>query len=506
MVSTADALLHLEGVRQVFPNGTVALRGVDLVVRRGSVHGLVGANGAGKSTLIKMLSGALQVTDGRVRWDSDEVRWSSPAAAIAAGVATIHQHIPLVPTLTVLENVFLHRRGWRRTGSGLHHELDALTTRVGYDVDPAALVSDLPIGERQMVAILQALAGGAALVVMDEPTSSLAAAERDVVFDVIRRLTAEGTTFIYVSHFLDEVLDLTDHITVLRDGRVVADAPTGSFDEERLVRAIVGRELMALEQAPPPEGPQTAAPVLLEARHLSSPSGLHDVSLAVREGEVVGIAGLLGAGRSELLHALFGADPSARGEVEVAGHRVARSTRAAVEAGVALVPEDRNAQGLVGTLPLSRNTSLPDLDRLSRGTFVLDEPRERRRAQQAISALGIVAAGPGADVTELSGGNAQKVVFAKWMFGDARVFLLDEPTVGVDVGAKVDILRLVTSFAAAGNAVVIVSSEFDELLAVASRVLVLRHGRLVADVKAHRTSEQELVLLASGLSGGRHAA
>lgn len=499
MVSTA--LLSLDGVGKSFPNGTVALRDARLSVRPGSVHGLVGANGAGKSTMIKIIAGVHAATTGAVRWKGEEVRWRDPGAARNAGVATIMQHVPLAPTLTVLENIFLGAPGPWRLPRARRTEFARLLDRVGYGIDPDAEVADLAIGERQMVAILQALAFGAELVVMDEPTASLADGERQVVFEVVRRLSAQGTAFLYVSHFLDEVLDLTDQVTVLRDGTVVEEGETAGYDEDRLVQAIVGRDLLAAERrASPPVARD--GPALLAVRHLDSPAGVRDVSFEVRPGEVVGLAGLLGSGRSEILHAVYGADPHARGEVLVDGRPVRRKPRAAVAGGMALVPEDRNAQGLVGAFPMWKNISLPDLRSLAAGRTLPRESAERRRAVQAIKDLGIVCPGPHAAVTELSGGNAQKVVFGKWLYGGARVFMLDEPTAGVDVGAKADILELIRGFAAARGAVLIVSSEFEELLAVATRILVVREGRVVAERAAHETSEEELLMLANGFGGG----
>ncbi|MEU6414277.1 sugar ABC transporter ATP-binding protein [Microbispora sp. NPDC046933] len=498
-------LLSLEGVGKSFPNGTVALRGARLTVLPGSVHGLVGANGAGKSTMIKVIAGAHAPTAGTVRWKGEEVVWRDPGAARKAGVATIMQHVPLAPTLTVLENVFLGAPGPWRLPRARRREFDRLLERVNYEIDPDAEVAGLAIGERQMVAILQALATGANLVVMDEPTASLAEGERRVVFDVVRRLSAQGTAFLYVSHFLDEVLSLTDRVTVLRDGTVVEEGPTAAYDEDRLVQAIVGRDLLAAERRAP--APVAAdAPVALAVRNLSSPAGVRDVSFEVRRGEVVGIAGLLGSGRSEILHAVYGADSRARGEVLVDGRPVRRGPRAAVAAGMALVPEDRNAQGFVGAFPIWKNISLPDLASLSAARALPREAAEGERAERAIRDLGIVCPGPDALVTELSGGNAQKVVFGKWLYGGARVFMLDEPTAGVDVGAKADILDLVRRFAAEGGAVLVVSSEFEEILAVATRVLVVREGRIVAERPAHETSEEELLMLANGFGGAHDAA
>ncbi|MDW5596236.1 sugar ABC transporter ATP-binding protein [Conexibacter stalactiti] len=491
-------LLSMRGVRKVYPSGTVALSGVDLRVGAGEVVGLVGANGAGKSTLIKVLSGAVPATDGAIEWEGASQAWAVPADAQAAGVATVYQHIPLAHTLTVIENVFLGRTGWRRSSVKLERELAQLLERIGYAIDPHATVEELSIGQRQMVAILQGIAQGARLLVLDEPTASLARGEREVVFEAVRRLSKSGTAVLYVTHFLDEILDLTDRVTVLRDGRVVADDVTDDLTEDALVRSIVGRELLRVEQQEI-DLPPADAPLLLEVEDLRSGDRLQGVSLRLRAGEIVGIAGLLGSGRSELLHAIFGADPDARGTVRMEGRELSRSPRAAVAAGLALVPEDRGKQALFPDFEIWRNASITDLPTLSRGRALPDSERERERARDAIRALKIKAPGPDALVGELSGGNAQKVVFAKWMYSGARVFLLDEPGSGIDIGAKADIVELVRELARSGAAVLVADSEFSELLAVSHRVLVLRRGRVVAERASGATSDHELVGLASGL-------
>ncbi|WP_232470959.1 sugar ABC transporter ATP-binding protein [Caballeronia hypogeia] len=501
-----EPLLRFERVEKVFPNGTVALRGVDLDVERGKVHGLLGANGAGKSTLIKILSGAFSASGGRIVWRGEAVQWSSPRAANAMGVATIHQHIPLVPTLSVLENVFLGDSGrWRRDAS-CRARFDELCERVGYRLDADALVGDLSIGERQMVAIFQALGTGAELIVMDEPTASLANEEREIVYQTVRHLSrVEGKAILFVSHFLDEVISLTDCVTVLRDGVAVMHANTDELDESRIAEAIAGREIVALERAAPP--PRAAdAPVLLEVRELASPGKLAPVSMTVAAGEVIGIAGLLGSGRSELLHAIFGADTAATGDVRVTGRPIRRSTGASVAAGVALVPEDRMRQGLVPLFEIWRNTTLPALEGVSWRRWLPSRERETKRGEDAIRRLQIKAGSPDVLVTELSGGNAQKVTIAKWLFSDVKVFLLDEPTAGIDIGAKTDILLLVRELAAAGKAVIIVSSEFEELLAVSERIVVMRDGACVTTRMAGDTSEHELILLAGGRGATAHAA
>lgn len=496
-------LMRLRGIAKTFPNGTVALRGVDLDIEQGKVHGLLGANGAGKSTLIRILSGDFRATGGEIIWRGNTVSWESPKAANNVGVATVYQHIPLVPTLSVIENVFLGANDrWRRS-SALRVRFEELCHKMGYSLDPELLVGDLSIGARQMVAIFQALGTGADLIVLDEPTASLAAEERELVYTTVRRLSqVENKAILFVSHFLDEVIALTDCVTVLRDGQAVMRANTCDLDEARIAEAIVGRQIVALERASAERASRQSAarevPPLLELRDLASPGRLQPVSLRLAPGEVVGIAGLLGSGRSELLHAIFRADPLATGEVILNGVALGRGTGAAVKAGIALVPEDRRSQGLVPEFEIWRNTSLPALNSVSILNAIPVAERERERGWQAIHKLSIKASSPDILVSELSGGNAQKVTIAKWLFSDVKVFLLDEPTAGIDIGAKTDILFLVRQLAGEGKSIIIVSSEFEELLAVCDRILVMRDGRWVAERAAHESSEHELLLLAGG--------
>jgi ribose transport system ATP-binding protein len=496
----AAPLLVLEDVTKIFDNGTVAVRGVSASFQAGTVHGVVGANGAGKSTLIKIISGALQRTSGHIRWKGKEVHWSTPSEPLRAGIATVQQHTPLVPTLSVAENAYLgNREGrfWWNAGQRRAQFLELLR-RVDYQIDPSTLVSELSVGERQMVAMLKALAEGPSLLVLDEPTASLAHDERRLVYRTVRQLAGElGTAILYVSHLLDEIMELTDHVTVLRDGRVVLDLPTSQLDEAMLVRGIVGRESTSFANGA--GSVASAAPVVLSVENLQSPGTLAPTSLAVRRGEVVGIAGLLGSGRSELLQAIFGADPHASGTVRVDDKRVRLSPSAMVAAGLALVPEDRNRQGLIADWEIWRNITLPGLNHVSWRRLLPQRGLEVQRAEDAITALSIKTPSPQALVRELSGGNAQKVVFAKWLYKDVKVMLLDEPSAGIDIGAKRDIQQLIRSLAADGLAVVIVDSEFDELLLVSDRVLVMHRGELVDERMAGETDEAELVSLASGL-------
>lgn len=498
-------IMQLQGVEKTFANGTKALRGVNLEIAPGRVHGLLGANGAGKSTLIKILSGAYGASKGEIIWRGEAVRWDSPKAANQMGVATVHQHIPLVPTLSILENIFLDDKGLWRRSSTLRTRFDQLCQRMGYWLNPDSTVSDLSIGQRQMVAIFQALGTGADLIVLDEPTASLALDERDLVYSAVRQLSkVEGKAVLFVSHFLDEVMALTDEVTVLRDGVVVMSAQTNDLNEGLIAEAIVGKQVAALENRPRRHAAQRGATEVprLTLKNLASPGSLQPLSLEVAPGEVVGLAGLLGSGRSEVLHAIYRADTYATGEVLLDGKPLGRSTGAAVAAGIGLVPEDRNRQGIIPDFEIWRNITLPALDEITTFGGVLSQKLERARGWSAIRALSIKASSPDILVTDLSGGNAQKVTIARWFFSDVKLFLLDEPTAGIDIGAKADILQLVRHLADEGRSVLIVSSEFEELLAVCDRILVMRDGRCIAERFADETSEHELLLLAGGHGGG----
>jgi len=486
----APPLLTLAGVEKTWPNGTVALRGVDLAVQAGRVHGLLGANGAGKSTLIKILAGAVPASGGSVTWHDQAVRWTTPRAARAAGVATLYQHIPLVPTLSAADNILLEQRGGLRRDARARQRAAEVVAMLGDPFGLDEIVGHLPIGTRQMVAIAQALVGEPELVIMDEPTAALAGHERETVYRTIRQLADAGRAVLFVSHFLDEIIALTDEVTVLRDGRAVLHAETATLDEATIAAAIAGRSVTALTR---PDTVRKPGAALLEVRDLRSPDRLAATTLNVCAGEIVGVAGMLGSGRSELLHAIFGADPAARGDVMLAGRRIDLFTDETVAAGIALVPEDRGTQGFVQTMTIAENIALPRRGRL------LDRAAETEVARAAIEHLAIKADGPDALVSELSGGNAQKVVLAKWLTPGTRVLLLDEPTAGIDIGARIDILRTVRGLADGGLAVLLVSSEFEELLAIADRILVLRDGGVIAEIADPAgLDEAALIQLASG--------
>jgi ribose transport system ATP-binding protein len=483
----------LRGVDKRF-GGVHALRAVDLEVERGAIHGLVGENGAGKSTLGKIVAGVHRPDDGELWVDGRRVSYSSPRDALRDGLTIITQEPTLVPHRSVLENVFL---GLESSTAGvverrkLRRRYAALVERAEIELPASAHAGSLRVADQQKVEILRAIARDAHLVVMDEPTSALTTDESARLFEVVRRLRERGTTIIYVSHLLEEVLALVDTVTVLRDGKVVRTAPAADESPERLVSAMLGRsmELVFPEKTTVPED----APVVLSVRGLSRPPAVHDVSLHLRAGEILGLAGLIGSGRSEVARAIFGADRPAAGDILLAGRPVRfRNPRAAVRAGIALLPEDRKTQGLLMLRSIVDNVTLPHLDEVSR-LSVVGRRRERKAAVALMDRVDVRAKGPTARVSTLSGGNQQKVLFAKWLFKAPRVFIADEPTRGVDVGAKRAIYDLIQSLAEEGKAVLLISSEHEEILGLAHRVLVMRGGRVVTELDRDSMSEESIL-------------
>jgi ABC-type sugar transport system ATPase subunit len=494
IAATQAPAISVRGVGKSYAGVTV-LHDIDLDIAPGEVHGLVGENGAGKSTLLKILGGAIRADHGTLRFDGEQVVIGSPRDAIAHGVSLISQEGALVPALSVLENVFLARWansvGLRRTGPDRRRFAELLEL-TGFRIDPRERVDRLPIGVQQQVEILRSLARGARVLAMDEPTAVLSEHEKDNLLGLIRRLADAGTTVLLVSHFLDEVLSVADRITVLRDGALVGTGEAANLTARTLVRDMVGREIDVLyrEPVPVPDG----APVVLSARGLSR--GLvRGVDLDVRAGEIVGIAGLVGSGRSETLRLLFGADRATEGVISVDGAALSHLTpRRALSAGVALVPESRKEQGLVMVRSVRENVALPSLSRRRVGPFVR-RLSERTTVDQVSRSVDIRAAAKDAAINTLSGGNQQKALFAKWLLCSPRVLLIDEPTRGVDVAAKSQIHHLITELAADGMAVVCVSSEIEELLALSHRILVLRHGRPVGEFP--RGAAREAVIAAA---------
>jgi len=499
------ALLTLSGVRKSF--GAVhALVDGELELRAGEVHALVGENGAGKSTLVKVLAGVHAPDEGLVTLDGQPLLLSGPADARAAGIAVIYQEPTLFPDLSVAENIFMGRqplRSLRRIdAAAMRRRTAELFARLGVRMDPDRPARGLSIADQQLVEIAKALSFDARVLVMDEPTAALSGVEVERLFAVVRSLREAGAAILFISHRFDEVFALCQRVTVMRDGRWVSTDPTEELTVGQVVRRMVGREISQLY----PKQDTEAGDVVLKVRDLTRAGVFDGVSFDVRAGEIVALAGLVGAGRSEVVRAVFGVDRYDSGEVFVAGARLPRGRpSAAMAAGVALVPEDRRQQGLVMELSIERNATLTRRWSLSR-LGLLGPRSEREDAYKWTRRLQVKAGHLSDPVSTLSGGNQQKVVLAKWLSTDPKVLIVDEPTRGIDVGTKAEVHRLMSQLAADGVAVLMVSSELPEVLGMADRVLVMHEGRLVEEIARDRADEESVMLAATGQGGSGDAA
>ncbi len=483
-------LLQARDVEKAFP-GVRALSGVSFEVRAGEVHALLGENGAGKSTLIKVLSGVYQPDGGAILIDGREARFATPEDAKRAGVATIYQELLLFPELTVAENIFLGHAP--RAGGGridwreMRAKTEALLASLEIDdIGPDQNVGALSVGHRQRVEILRALSHDARVLIMDEPTASLTEVDVTRLFDIVRRLKGRGVGVVYISHRLDEVFAIADRVTVLRDGAYVGWRPVADTTSAELVQMMVGRRIDNLF-------PKTAVPIgapVLEARDIVRRPMTKSVSLSVRAGEIVGLAGLVGSGRSEFAQTIFGVTPAESGEIRLMGETVRiDSPESARARGIAYVPEDRGVQGVVRPMSVLHNLSLAALGGLSRAGFI-DRAAELRLADEAVQRFSIKTSSVDEIAGRLSGGNQQKIVLGKWLANNPKLLILDEPTRGIDVGAKAEIHRLMSELAGTGVAILMISSELPEVLGMSDRVLVMREGRLVAEFdRARATSE-----------------
>jgi rhamnose transport system ATP-binding protein len=499
-VTAQAARLDVRGVSKSF-GGIQALRDVSLQVAAGSVHALLGENGAGKSTLVKIATGLLQPDAGEMLLDGVTCRFASPMQARRAGVVAVYQDPKMFPHLDVAENIFM---GQYRTGvaglidrSAMYCRARDLLRTIQSDLDPTALVAGLSVGEQQFVEFARALADRADRVLfLDEPTASLSPAETERLFRVIRGMRMAGTAVVIISHRLEELRDLVDTVTVLRDGAHVVSAPAAAMSGADIVRAMVGRTLAVAARRPKVA---VDAPVRLAVKGLTLAGAFDDVSFDLRAGEIVGMFGLVGAGRTEIAQALFGVTPPDAGRISIDGREVAaRNPRRMLAAGLAYLPEDREKQGLVASLSVRLNVAVTVLDRLARWG-VLRRAHEVALAVRTIANLAIRTDGTEAVVSSLSGGNRQKVVLGKWLAIDPKVLLLDEPTHGIDVGAKAQVHAIIADLAARGVAVLLISSDLPEILGMSDRVLVVAGGRIVARLHADEASEVRVLTAASGL-------
>jgi len=490
-------LWRLEGVTKRF-FAVRALSGVDVSFRRGEVHALVGENGSGKSTLVKCLAGVHQPDEGALYHEGSRVTLGHPLEARAHGVATIFQEFSLVPTLSVAENVFLGRQPLMRgpwiDWQAMRAETRRVLGELGAKTDPDAIVRHLSVADQQLVEIAKAISLNSVLLILDEPTAALGLHETDRLLELVRGLAKQGKAILYISHRINEVFRVADRITVLKDGKLVATEEVAALDMDKVVRMMVGRDI----EQHYPKLPATTGRVRLAIRDLRTERGVRGATFEVHAGEVLGLGGMVGAGRTEIARALFGIDPIVSGSVELDGAPLSvHSPNAAIEAGIGLVPENRKADGLFFNFEAPRNITTSKWSRVTRGP-IFDLKRERELGRSLVTTLNITPTAMDASVGFLSGGNQQKVVIARWLYAEAKVLILDEPTQGIDVGAKLDVYGVINDLAARGVAIILISSDYPELLAMSDRIAIVSGGAVLGVVPAAQMDEHRLIAIASG--------
>ena len=487
-----DYILSLKGITKVFP-GVKALDDVTINVERGTIHGLVGENGAGKSTLIKVLAGIYQPEKGEVVLEGQVRKFASPIAARRAGISVVHQEIKLSETLSVAENMFLGNimmKGKIVDWAGMRKRAQEIVDDLGMDIDINAQVSSLTVAKKQIVEIMHAINNNAHVLIMDEPSAVLTDRELEVMFRIVKQLRENGITIIYISHRLDEVFDLCDNVSVLRDGQHIDTLPIHEITRQGLINMMVGRE-MGQEY---PKEPGNIGDTILEVKNLNC-GILKDISFQVKSGEVFGISGLVGAGRTELARAILGIDKIESGEVYVRGKKVKYRTFAdAIHDGLGLIPEDRKLQGLVQRMTVKRNTTLVNLNGVIKGG-VIRKALEDKYSEEYCKKLHVVTPSMETMVMNLSGGNQQKVVIAKWLFKGSEILFLDEPTRGIDVGAKAEIYRLINQMVQEGKTVIMISSEMPEILGMCDRIMVLHEGHKMGELTAEEATQEKIMAM-----------
>ncbi|MDA8216779.1 MAG: sugar ABC transporter ATP-binding protein [Dehalococcoidales bacterium] len=498
-----DVMLEVRHVSKAFP-GTQALDDVSLAVRRGEVHAILGENGAGKSTLMLILAGVHRKDAGEITLEGCRIELIDPKHAQRLGVRIVYQELSVVPAMSVAENIFVNAQPTNRLGlidiGALNQQARKALELLDVDLDPAIPVRDLSTGDQQLVEIARALTGKAKVLILDEPTSALAERETRVLFDVIRRIKGEGVAILYVSHKLSEILQISDRLTVLRDGKVVGTLDTREATEDRIVSMMVGRDLSLYY----PEMGRPSEPCLLEVKGLKGEK-FADVSFKLYKGEILGLAGLAGAGRSEVARAIFGADPLLGGEVCLNGRKtIIRSPRDAVRAGLGYLPEDRKEQGLFLQMSVRENMVAANLRWFS-GRLLMDRGRALAESEGMIHRLQVKTPSVEQTVMNLSGGNQQKVMVAKWLLTQPKVLIVDEPTRGVDVGVKLEIHRLLRQLADDGVGIIMISSELPEVLGMSDRIVVMHGGRVAGQLAHSHATEEKLMMLASGVGSNNNA-
>ncbi len=487
-----DIILEIKHITKQFP-GVKALDDVSLQVRRGSVHALVGENGAGKSTLIKVLTGIYVRYEGEIWLNGERVSFENPSQAKAKGISVVHQELKLSEPLSVTENIFLGNLLKTKAGlvdwKSMNRRARELIDSLGVEIDVHARVASLTVAKKQIVEICKSIMHNCKILIMDEPSATLTNKELDILFGIIRKLKSDGTTIIYISHRLEEVFNLADEISVLRDGMHVATVPTSEIDKNGLVRMMVGREV----NAEYPRSGVVPGDVVFAANHIVRKDVLKDISFEVRSGEILGIAGLVGAGRTELVRAILGIDQMDSGEVLLYGKPVRhKEFTSAIRNGFGLVPEDRKLQGVTLGFSIKANVCMTNLKKIVRHGVICRD-LENRYAKEYAKKLRIIAPSIDTEAEFLSGGNQQKVVIAKWLYRDSSILIMDEPTRGIDVGAKREIYELICDLARQGKTIVMISSELPELLGICDRVIVIHEGRLVGEL-THDEATQDKVM------------
>ncbi|NLD51372.1 MAG: sugar ABC transporter ATP-binding protein [Clostridiales bacterium] len=489
----ADYILEMRGITKVFP-GVRALDDVSINVERGTVHALVGENGAGKSTLIKVLAGIYHPEEGEVYLDGVKTVFRTPNDSQHKGISVVHQEFKMSETLSVAENVFLGNlmyKGRVVDWKGMRVCADKMLRDLGVPMDVDVAVETLSVAQKQMVEICKAINRNCKVLIMDEPSATLTEKEQMLMFDTVRKLKASGVTVIYISHRMEEIFDLCDNVSVLRDGQHIATVPVASVTRDELVSLMVGRTVTNEY----PRSSVQPGEVILEGRNITRKGVLHDISFQLRKGEVLGIAGLVGAGRTELARAILGIDKIDSGELLLHGKPVKMdSFRKAIANGLSLVPEDRKTQGLVQIATVSRNINMVNMDAAAHG-FVMDDAKERKISAEYVQKLDISTPSVDTEAQYLSGGNQQKVVIAKWLLEDSEIVILDEPTRGIDVGAKSEIHNLIVSLVEQGKSVLMISSELPEVIGMSDRILVIHEGHLVGELHRGEASQKRIMSL-----------
>ena len=491
----ADYILKLNGITKTFP-GVKALDGVSFGVRKGTIHALVGENGAGKSTLIKILSGIYHADEGSLSFDGkDNVYFKVPNDSRSAGIAVVHQEIKLAPPLTVAENMFLGNLIYTKSGlvdwKSMRQRAQKIISDLGIEIDVNAQVSSLSVAKQQIVEICKAINQNMKLLIMDEPSATLTERELEIMFGIVRKLREDGITIIYISHRMDEIFELADDVTVLRDGRHINTLPMDQVTRQSLIAMMVGRELG--QEYPKIEMP--IGEVVLEAEHITRKGVLHDISFQVRKGEIFGISGLMDSGRTELARAVLGIDRLDAGQVTVKGKKVKyRRFRDAIKDGLGLIPEDRKQQGLIQIFDIKTNICMVNMDKVITGGIVRNG-LINKFGKEFADKLKVVRPSLETEVKYLSGGNQQKVVIAKWLMQDSEILILDEPTRGIDVGAKAEIYRLMTEMVKMGKTVIMISSEMPELLGMCDRIMVMHEGHKKGELTREEATQERIMAL-----------